>query len=127
MSLVSTETVAMDNLIAGPSDVIKQAVVVAAGEGVLTRGAVLGKCTSGPATGKYKHVDSTASDGSQNPDAILLEASIDATSADVTASVLVAGEVNENELTFGGYDTADDHRAALRDKGIILRASVDID
>ena len=64
-----------------------------------------------------KTVDSTAVDGSQDPYAVLLEDK-DASSADQAAPVLIEGEVNERRLVFGGSDTIETHRDALRLIGI---------
>lgn len=57
-------------------------------------------------------------DGSQEPFGILAEA-IDATSAAVEAGAYIAGSFNEAELFFGGNDTINTHRTALRDIGIL--------
>ncbi len=121
--MVTSQTTNPDNLIAGSAEIVPGAVTISNGEGALARGSVLGKCTSGVDSGQWHLVDSTASDGSQNPDCILAEA-VDATSANAVAGAYFTGEFNENELTFGGYDTADTHRAALREKGIFLRDSL---
>lgn len=86
----------------------------------LVAGAVLGKIT---ASGKLQLCDSTAADGSEAPFAILLEDS-DATAADLEVPILLAGVVNEGALSFGGTDTADTDRAALRDGGIFLKTVV---
>lgn len=74
-------------------------------------------------SGKYKIVNSASVDGSQDAVGILCE-DINATSADVVTAAYIRGEFNERELTFGGTDTADTHRAALEARGIILRGSV---
>lgn len=83
-----------DNLLAGHPPV-EMPVTVASGEGVLTRGTVLG-CIS--ATGKYAAFDSGASDGSENPVAILTR-DIDATSSDVKATAYVHGEFAKSSIT----------------------------
>jgi hypothetical protein len=62
-------------------------------------------------------VNSDNVDGSQDPYAVLLE-NVDATSADVLAAAMVSGEVNERALIFGGNDTIETHRDALRNIGI---------
>lgn len=108
------------NLFAGSvMPFVTDSVVIASGQ-TLSAGAVLGKVTS---TGKYALVDSTASDGSENPVAILA-VDVDASAADVTVPVYLTGEFNEDALTFGGTDTADTHRDALRALGIFLKKVV---
>lgn len=74
-------------------------------------------------SGKFKKANSANVDGSQEVDCILCE-DVDATLAAVVTSAYIEGEFNENAMTFGGADTADTHREALRLKGIILRDSV---
>lgn len=77
------------------------------------------------AAGSLKHKLSAAAavDGSQEPDAILVE-DTDATAADIDVGLYVGGEFNENAITFGAGHTADSVRDALRDKGIILKKGV---
>jgi hypothetical protein len=70
-------------------------------------------------TGKAKIVNSANIDGSGKPEGVLLEA-VDASSADLDGIYAVTGEYNEDALVFGGSDTKDTHRAALRDMGIHL-------
>jgi hypothetical protein len=113
----STEAYTPDRLIAGHADLITREIVVVSGEGVLARGAVLGKVT---ASGKYALSDDGASDGSQTP-AVILGIDVDATSGDVTAFGYEAGEFNEDALTFGGSHTADTTRDALGARGIYLK------
>jgi hypothetical protein len=67
---------------------------------------------------------SAATDGSQNPYAVLAE-DVNATSADV-ADVLIytGGCLNSNKMTFGTAHTANSTKGALRSKGIILKTPV---
>lgn len=111
-----------DNLIAGASDLIAIGITVVAAEGILPRGAVLGKIT---ATGKYALVNSGGADDGRRTAAVILAEDIDATLADVACAAYDAGEFNENALTFGGADTAATHKATLQAKGIYLRAAVE--
>ncbi|MBE0470505.1 MAG: head decoration protein [Methyloprofundus sp.] len=122
MSLVKEETsFTPDDLFAGHvQPVVADSEIVVSGAGVLARGTVLGKITTG---GKLKTVDSAAVDGSQGIYAVLAE-SVDATSADVTAPVYYTGEFNEAKLVFGGTDTADTHRTAARNIGIFFKSAV---
>jgi len=63
-------------------------------------------------------VDSTATDGSQVARYILLDKAVDATSAAKKATAALTGKFEEGELTFGGTDTIETHRADMRDKGL---------
>lgn len=108
----------LDDLIAGtkhPIDI--KGVTVLTGQGVLARGTVLGIVT---ANEKAKLVDSTSTDGSEAADCILTD-TIDTTDGDVVASAYISGEFNRGALVFGGTDTAEDHEATLRTKGIFLK------
>ncbi len=113
-----SEIYAPQNLIAGDYPLVTDIITI--DTGVLAVGTVLGKIT---ATGLYIKCDSAAVDGSQAPMCILAEA-VDATAADVNATVYLSGAFDENHLVFGGTDTAATHRAALRDKNIYLKKAV---
>lgn len=114
-----SETYTPENLIAGDYPIVTDIVVI--DTGTLAKGTVLGKIT---ATGKYVICNSGGTDdGSRTPSAILLEAA-DASSADVNAVVALSGSFNESKLVFGGSDTADTHRAALRDVNIYIKKAV---
>lgn len=104
-----------DKLLAGDMPLAAKKVTILTGQN-LTRGAVLGKITSG---GKYILSLSAAVDGSQTPDAILAH-DVDATAADKEAEVYTRGDFNENALTIGTAHTADSIREGLRAKGIHL-------
>lgn len=93
---------------------------IASGAGVLPRGTVIGKIT---ASGKYLKSLSAASDGSQTPDAVLLN-DVDATSADVDASVLLAGTVNGPALTIGTGHTLATVKAAFRTRDLYVNSPV---
>lgn len=114
-----SETYTPDKLLAGDYPVVTDIVTIASGQN-LSRGALLGKIT---ASGKYVLCDSGAADGSQAPVAILAE-DCDASGGDAQAVVYLSGAFNENAVTFGGSDSADTHRAALRDLNIYLKKSV---
>jgi hypothetical protein len=114
-------TFAPDNLLAdAPVTHWLEDVTIVSGAGVLVRGTLLGRITSG---GKYQTSLSGAGDGSQTPVAILAK-DVDATEADVVAPVYVAGGFNERAVTFGTAHTADSVRAALRALGIYLSPTV---
>jgi hypothetical protein len=97
-------------------DTITRKGVVASGAGALPRGSLLGKVT---ATGKYVLSLAAAADGSQVPDAILLE-SVDATAADAEGAIAVAGRFAIQGVNFGAGHTAAEADAALRSKDIYL-------
>ena len=80
-----------DNLLAGYSvPAITESIVVASGAGELKRGTLLGRVT---ASGKYVVSTSAASDGSQNPVAVLAE-DITVAGADYTTVGYLSGEFN---------------------------------
>ena len=89
-----TETVSQLQL--GGFPVLTEPVTIAAGEGVLKAGAVLGKVT---ADGTYKLALAASGDGSETPARILAN-DVDATS-EATAHTYVSGQLNQNELTLG--------------------------
>lgn len=108
-----------DHLFAGGiQPVVTDALTLKSGQSYV-RGTVIGLVT---ATGEATIVNSTATDGSQTSYAILAE-DVDATAAAKSAAVYLTGEFNENALTFGGTDTADTHRVALRKIGIFLKTN----
>jgi len=98
-----------DNLFSGDFPIVTEEVTVESGQN-LERGSVLGIVT---ATGKAKIVDSTATDGSQDPKSVLAD-DVDATGGDVVSLHYLTGEFNQNELTVGGTDTVAQHKAAMR-------------
>ncbi len=110
-----SETHTPDNLIAGDFPLITIAVIIVLGQ-TLSRGAVLGTIT---ASDKETLCDTGAADGSEAPLYILAE-DVDASAADVTAIAYDTGQFNEDQLSFGGTDDADDVRAALRARSIFL-------
>lgn len=107
-----------DRLISGDYPIQTRKVTI--DTGVLARGAVLGRIT---ATSKYVLSAAAAGDGSEVPRAILLEA-VDATSADVEATVAESGEFNEDRITLGAGHTVASIRDGLRDLNIYLKNPV---
>lgn len=82
------------------------------------RGAVLGRIT---ASGKLTHCDNAAVDGSAVPVAILVEA-IDATAADKTCQLYVAGCFHSDELEWhASFNTEAEKVAAFDGSPIVLR------
>lgn len=119
-------SLSQDQLIAGDHPIRTAGVTIASGAGVLTRGTLLGMVT---ATGKY--VISAAeddqgdpiADGSETPVVILGE-DVDASAADVDTWAYIAGDFNENQMTFGTGHTADSVRDGLRGRSIYLHKPV---
>jgi hypothetical protein len=111
------ETYTPDTLIGGEYPVVTDVVTILSGQN-LNRGALLGKIT---ASGKYILCDSAAVDGSEAPKVILAE-DCDASAADKQAIVYLSGAFNQDSVVFGGADTSDTHRAALRDLNIYLKS-----
>ena len=98
--------------------VVTEGIILAKSQGVVKRGTVIGLIT---ASGLAKAVDSTKSDGTQVPYAILTD-DVDTTgTVDVKAAAYVSGYFNKSALTFGGTDTAVTHKVALRTLGIYLK------
>jgi hypothetical protein len=97
-------------------DTVTRKRTIASGAGILPRGTLLGAIT---ASGKYLKSLAAAADGSQVPDAILLEP-VDATAADVEAAIAIGGKFAIQGITFGAGHTAASVEAALRDKNIYL-------
>ncbi len=88
---------------------------IAAGQGILKRGSVLGVITSDK---QLKLVDSGSSDGSENPELILLE-DVNTESAVPGKRPMMSGKVFGEKLIFGGGDTLSTHFLALKKTGII--------
>lgn len=110
-----TTTKVLDNLIVGVSadDIVTDAGTLITGQN-LTRGAVLGKIT---ASGKLTICDKAAVDGSAVPFAILAD-DMDATSADKSVVVYLAGSFNQALLTFKSGTVAADVKDLARGNGM---------
>lgn len=114
-------SVAPDKLIGGHEvPLLTAGVTLAAGQGVLQRGSVIGIVT---ADGKGKLVDKASVDGSQVAKYIL-PTEVDTTGGDVKVACYKTGLFNRDALIFGGTSTASDHEAELRDVGIFLTDSM---
>jgi len=121
------ETAVMDNLIASNSHpVTVQTCVIASGEGELTRGTVLMRKSNG------KYV-AAADDGATPPVKygtceLVLADDVDATSADAVARAYNSGEFNSRDIVAGtGYTLDADDIADLKNAGIYLATSVEVD
>lgn len=106
-----------DNLHAGVEvPLLTKGVKLAAGQGVLLRGSVIGIVT---ADGTGKLCDKSAADGSEVAKYVLVNDTD--TSTSVMAVCYQSGLFHRNALVFGGDSTADDHDEELRTVGIYLR------
>jgi hypothetical protein len=79
--------------------------------------------TTEDATGTYRPSIATASDGSQNPSAILLD-TVAATTMPQTAGAYLTGEFNERRITYDPSWALPVLRAALRPSSIFLKSSI---
>lgn len=112
-----------DNLFAGHEmPVLVKGVTLAKNQGVVARGTVLGIAT---ASGLAKPVDSTKSDGTEEPYCILTDTINTDGEEDVKATGYITGLFNSNALIFGGNDTAETHEGKLRELGIFLKENVE--
>lgn len=74
-------------------------------------------------TEKYVAVDSTAIDGSNEPEAVLVE-DIDATASDKIGVAYLTGEFQKDALIFGGTDVLATHESAMRNKNIFVKVAI---
>ena len=88
--------------------------------GTFLRGTVLGKIT---ASGKYTKSVNTATDGSQNPVAILVD-NVDASTTDQNGGLYLMGEFNQNRIVYDNTWTVADLKSALRPLAIFLKDSL---
>lgn len=101
-------------------DTVTRKRTIANGAGVLARGTLLGKIT---ASGKYVESLAASADGSEVPDAILLEP-VDASAADVDAAIAFAGKFAQAGVILGAGHTAASVEAVLRTKDIYLETTI---
>ncbi|HBN97666.1 MAG TPA: hypothetical protein DDZ66_15375 [Firmicutes bacterium] len=108
-----------DNLHAGVEvPLLTKGVKLAANQGVLARGSVIGIVTVG---GLGKLCDANSVDGSQVADCILVNDTDTGTGTGVMAVCYQSGIFHRDALTVGLNSTIDDHAAELRAGGIYLR------
>jgi hypothetical protein len=115
---IAAEVYVPDQLIAGNAKIVTDTVTL--GAGTLQRGAVLGKIT---ASGNYILSVKSASDGSQNPVAVLADVA-DASGGAVQCPVYLTGELNGNALIFDASWTLASLKDALRPLGIFVKNAV---
>ncbi len=123
--LTTLGTTEQDNLIAGPKfPIAHKGVLLSAGQGEVKRGTVLGTIK---ASGESVPVDSTKSDGSQNPDCILAETidtGTDTGAEAISAAAYSAGYFIRGSLAFGGSDTYETHELEMRKLNMHLSSSI---
>lgn len=108
-----------DNLIASNEmPILTEGIKLVKAQGIVKRGTVVGVIT---ASGLAKPVDSTKTDGTESPYAILTDDIDTAGSVDVTTTAYTTGVFNKEELVFGGTDDAAKHKVELRRLGIHLK------
>ncbi len=111
----STTSFIPDNLVLDEGDILTRQITLLSGQN-LQRGAILGKIT---ASGKYTLSASAAGNGSEIPDAILVQ-NVDASGGDVVTLAYFSGRFNESKVTLGTGHTANSVREGLRVKNIHL-------
>ena len=115
------ETYTPDNLIAGDFPLVTGDGTILTGQN-LKRGTVLAKDSAN--SNKLVPVDSASATASiQSPVAVLAD-DVDASEADAVGPLYLSGEFSESALIFGGTDTVDTHRDALRDLSIFVKKTV---
>jgi hypothetical protein len=119
MDTVSS-SVAQDNLYASTYPVVKGYVTVGASQ-TLSRGAVLGIKTTG---GQAFLVDKSKSDGTQNPNCILLDAVTTGSGETKVAAVALSGVFQTQMLTMATGTSASDIKDALRALNIYLVTTI---
>ena len=102
-------------ILAGDFPKVTEAVTLKAGAKYLL-GSVLGK----DASGVCALVDSSKSNGTQVPYAVLAE-DVDATAANAVGASWLTGEFERDRLIFGGTDTWQTHEKAARDVSIFFK------
>lgn len=113
-----------DNLVAGEFPVVTAKATVAAGQGVLKRGTVLGQLT---ANDELVLIDKTRVDGGQQVHGVLVH-DVDTSLGAVESLVYLTGVFNEGyiaELNGFGADTADDHRKAARALNLYFKTNLE--
>ncbi len=111
-----TESYTPDRLVAGLTQLVSETGTLLAGQN-LPRGALIGRIT---ASGKLTLSLAAATDGSQVPYGVLLDA-FDATAGDTMCGCYVKGEFDVAALTFGAGQTPAGVHDALRSVGIFLK------
>lgn len=108
-----------DQLIAGNLKIVTRPATIT-GAAAYARGTVMGMVT---ATGSFKPSVATATDGSQNPSAVLVD-NVDATAGDVTGGLYLQAELNGNALIIDASLTLAAVSAAFRNIGLFVKTAV---
>lgn len=112
----------IDNLLAGDNVLlVTRGETILTGQGVLVRGSVLGRQTSG---GKMVLVDSDGTDDGRRAAYAILAETVDTGAGDVVSVVYMTGIFNEDALIFSAGDDKEDYRSALRLLNIHLKTVI---
>lgn len=115
----SSESYTPDRLLYNTDGLRTGEETVLAGQGTLARGTVVAR-DSGNAD-KLVPVNSSSPTPSIQVAVAILAEDVDTSGGDAAVPLYYAGEFNEGRVVFGGTDTADDHRDAMRQRGLFLR------
>ncbi|OAT41364.1 putative phage protein [Hafnia paralvei ATCC 29927] len=110
------DTFIPDQLIAGPLQLVTETVTIASGAKYV-RGTVLGVVTD---SGEYKLCVKDATDGSQEPSAILVD-NVDTSANSVSTGVYLMGEFNITRITADESWTPEQLRVAMRRYSLFLK------
>lgn len=105
-----------ENFIAGDFPIVTDRQTLSGGA-LVAKHTALGKVT---ASGEVKLLDSAATDGSQNPYAILIDEA-DAREGAVHVDVYLTGCFNQGKVVFKTGESADQYKDAFRRLGIFLK------
>ncbi|GAN97968.1 phage protein [Komagataeibacter europaeus NBRC 3261] len=112
-----------DQLVAGNMKLVTRTVTFGASQ-TLPRGAVVGRVT---ATGEYILSVATATDGSETPCGIMVDAVETAAGATQTGAIYEMGEFNSNYMTYDSSWTLDALTQALRQWAIFIKTGLSND
>ncbi|RXZ84591.1 head decoration protein [Paenibacillaceae bacterium] len=118
MGTISTQFASSDDrTFFGGTEVtpLTTSVKLASGQGVLYKGALLGKVTE---SGDYKLVDGTAEDGSEVALFVLATPEVDTSTTDLVAVAYKTGIFNRDALYVAEGDAVDKHADELREVNI---------
>jgi hypothetical protein len=114
--MIETHETEFDNLLAGHVvPAVTDHVTVKKGQ-VYKKGTVIGMLD---ADRTCVAIDSSKTDGSQTPYGIIAT-EVDATTENKETVVYLTGQFNASKLIFGGTDTVDKQKRALRNVGIFI-------
>jgi hypothetical protein len=108
-----------DNLIAGDTPT-KTMEIVIKNPCEFKRGYVIGKTEDED----FKLVDSTATDGSENPIGIITDDIKVEDGETKTTTMYISGDFSRRRVVFGGTDTYENHESSMAKVGLILRRTI---